>query len=483
MENIYSHTTIWHLIQASPTMLSHYSANKPALLRKFIVNLIHTGNNDNLLQDALGILGFDATKTDDQATKRHFDRYTAKELLNPLDLPESERDDATIANLHRLFSRLGMFIEDYMGKATASDPVLEYLRHPPAVTYTNTKKSVTLDDLPSLERYRLFRAFLKYEVLCKVFDPRLVDLMPKSEWDEKSRASWKHIDSRLYESIHCVNEYVKASFGGLFARLAWAQKRHPDSFFDWSNDKGLLYPDNMAVSSFTYYRDVLRNPVYERVQKWSDARGFDLLAHLITHMGKSPHNSPTLLHWLCSLSVEIRDRMGEGIWGGFLENQQALHPEPSEPRGGLSLLLVSRIYESEDPGDEGENKATFSTIGPHRFEYRQRKIYRQRAWMFCDSARFYPPFDSHFPDRATLRYYAFEAGRHALMNELAQERRRRRSVEWQDYFTGRTFQKPVVFNGMWKGRFPENEVQHIPPFFNSSAEGQLSTFWRFEENP
>jgi len=156
MENIYSHTTIWRLTQASPTMLSQYSANKPALLRKFISKLIHTGNNDDLLQDALGILGFDATKTDDQATRRHFDRHTAKELLNPLNLPASERDDATIANLHRFFSRLGLFIEDYMGKATASDPVMENLRHPPKVTYTNTKKRVTLDDLSPLERYRLF---------------------------------------------------------------------------------------------------------------------------------------------------------------------------------------------------------------------------------------------------------------------------------------------------------------------------------------
>jgi len=71
--------------------------------------------------------------------------------------------------------------------------------------------------------------------------------MPQTEWDVKSRASWVRMDSQLYESIHCVYEYTQASFGGLFARLAWAQERHPSDFFKYSKTRGLLYPDMMAV--------------------------------------------------------------------------------------------------------------------------------------------------------------------------------------------------------------------------------------------
>ncbi|KAH7183613.1 uncharacterized protein B0J16DRAFT_402137 [Fusarium flagelliforme] len=480
MENIYSHTTIWRLIHASPTMLSHYSANKPALLRKFIVKLIHTGKNDDLLQDAMGILGFDATKTDDQATRRQFGQYTANELHNPLDIPASERDHATIANLHRLFSRLGLFIEDYMGKATASDPVMEYLRHPPEITYTNTKKRVTLDDLSPLERYRLFRAFLKHEVLCKIFDPRLVDLKPQTEWGETSRASWVHMDSRLYESIHCVNEYVEASFGGLFARLAWAQKRHPTDFFKYSKTRGLLYPDTTTVSSLSYFQDLLRTFSCHNVYEWSDGRGLDVLTHLLTHMAKGPYDSPTLLHWFCSISEEYSPDYRDKVWGHFLHDERHLHPRPSEPRGGLSLLLVSKIYEDEDPDHRVEDAATFSNISSTRFGFIESRMYRQRAWMFCDSPRLYPPIHLHFPTKNVICRYWKEAINQILISEY-NERDRRRSVEWQDYFTGRTFGKPPHFNGVAiKGGFPENNVQHVPPFFNSSAEGELSTFWRFK---
>ncbi|KAJ4012360.1 hypothetical protein NW752_008034 [Fusarium irregulare] len=481
MEDIYSHTTIWQLIQASPTMLGRYLANKPALLRIFIKKLIHTGNNDDLLQDAMGILGFDATKTDDQAMSLHFDRYLAKELPNPLDVPESERDHATITNLHRLFSRLGLFIEDYMGKATAPDPVMEYLRHPPEITYTNTKKRVDLDDLSPLERYRLFRAFLKYEMLCKICDPRLFGLMDAGQWNKKSRLSWLHMDSRLYESVHCVNEYIKASFGGLFARLAWAQKRHPTDSFEYSKTRGLLYPDNVTVSPICYFRDLLRRTSDYELERWTNCRGLDILTHLLTHMGKGPYDNPTLLHWFCSIAEEYYAYdYGEHVWGDFLYREWQLLSNESEPRGGLSLLLLSRVSGDENPEDRAEDAASFADVSFTHFGHDEMRLYRQRAWMFCDSAKFYPPIDLHFPARKVLDGYMEEAHRQT-MEFGRDERDRRRSVDWQDYFTGRTFGKPPPSFGrvLVRQTFPKNDVGYIPPFFNSSAQGELSTFWRF----
>jgi hypothetical protein len=503
MENIYSHTTIWRLIQASPTMLSRYSAHKTALLHTFILKLIRTGNNDDLLQDALGIIGFDATKTDDwfqddlgiigfgatrtddQATKHHLDQWSAKKLADPFRQPPPKRNQATMAHLHRLFSRFGLLIEDYMGKATSSSPVEAYLKHPPEITYTNTSKRVTLDDLTPMERYRLFRAFLKFEVLCKVYDPRVA--LPMLGWDELAHASWEHMDSSLYESIHCVYEYVGASFGGLFARLAWAQERHPDYFFARSETKGLLYPDNVKIDPHGYFQDLLRTWKLQNVSSWSNYRGFDLLVHLLSHMSKGSHDNPTLLHWLCCMFEECAEEPSldspphdPPYWGRFLNNHDVLSPRPTEPLGGLSLLLVSRIYEDEDPADELGDAATYPTIGSNRFLCAQRGMYRQRAWMFCDSARLYPPIDLHFPDRKVFQRYDDEPA-HQIVSIGDAEHHIRRSVEWQDYFTGRTLQKPFLFNELeCVERFPENNVQHIPPFFNSSAEGGLSTFWRFE---
>ncbi|RBR15600.1 uncharacterized protein FIESC28_07241 [Fusarium coffeatum] len=504
MENIYSHTTIWRLIQASPTMLSHYSAHKQTLLNTFISKLIRTGNNDDLLQDALGIIGFDATKTDDQATKCHLEQWSSKKLADPFRQPPPQRNQATMAHLHRLFSRLGLLIEDYMGKATSSSPVEAYLKHPPEITYTNTNKRVTLDDLAPIERYRLFRAFLKFEVLCKVYDPRVG--MHMLEWSELASPSWEHMDSSLYESIHCVYEYVGASFGGLFARLAWAQERHPDCFFVRSDTKGLLYPDNVRIDPHGYFQDLLRTWAFQNVSWWSEYQGFDLLVHLLSHMSKGSHGNPTLLHWFCCLFEECaeeprvtRPPHDPPYWGGFLNRHGGLSPRLTDPLGGLSLLLVSRIYEDEDPVDELEGAATYSIRGNNRFSCARRgmrrlsdffaeelssrtvqiKMYRQRAWMFCDSARSYPPIDLHFPDRKALQRYDVEATRQIIIHG-EDEHHIRRYVQWQDYFTGRTLREPFLFDELeCVEKFPENNVQHIPPFFNSSVEGELSTFWRF----
>ncbi|KAJ4138762.1 hypothetical protein NW768_002634 [Fusarium equiseti] len=251
--------------------------------------------------------------------------------------------------------------------------------------------------------------------------------MSDIEWKKKSDALWKHMDYRLYESTHCVNEYIEASFGGIFARLAWGQKHHPPSCFKRSKTKGLLYPDTMTIYPLGYLHDLLRVPSdsYFYTDKWSEDRGFDVLAHLLSHMNKSPEDNPTLLQWLCSISREYPYHSRGDIWGDFLYNERQLIPIPSEPRGGLSLRLANKIYENEDSDDQVEDAAVFSNTRHTGFELYQSMIYRQRAWMFCDSARLYPPIDVHFPAKTILRRCKDEADMYAH-----EERGRRRSVEW-----------------------------------------------------
>lgn len=121
-----------------------------------------------------------------------------------------------ITKLRLLFERMSEFIDDYLSKATAQNTVEAYLQ-PPSVTYMDTvdPQRITLHDLNSQERLRLFHAFIKFEVLCKLNSQRvhsalttiLLKLVPElNRWEEKALMS--------------VYEYMRASYSAIFAQCA-----------------------------------------------------------------------------------------------------------------------------------------------------------------------------------------------------------------------------------------------------------------------
>ncbi|KAM0491423.1 hypothetical protein ACHAP8_010690 [Fusarium lateritium] len=386
-------------------MLRCHQQNKAWILRTYISRLIQAGGNDEgLLEDAMAIIGFNRAQGDDWIINCHFNQWASNNLPDPF----KSFDEYRITELDRIFARLGLFIEDYMSKATSSNPVLRYLSLPSIVyTDTDTDNRVTLDDLTPTERYRLFRAFLRYEMLCKVFDPKVKDAVGADyQWiggsyhqtwygnNEQSPGlerywriahdSWETLDPWLYESLHCVWDYIQACYGAVLAHVAWADK-YPAFLTEGVRKKNLLFPDNMPL--------------------WC------------TH---KPTHEPIL------------NEYGAGGTGDYLS-----------------------------------------------VTYDQLRIFRQRAWIFYDDTRLFPSVAVHFPDIVTL-----EQHRDGRMGHGASDyntRHRRRSPEWQDYWTGRTLESPSLFDEeIDEVEFPWNDHSRIPTFYSRPQGQELTTFWRWE---
>ncbi|KAI0145366.1 hypothetical protein GGR57DRAFT_517252 [Xylariaceae sp. FL1272] len=203
--------------------------------------------DDDMVQDAMAIILFPAHRTDEAFKGPVCDLYMsweARKLPNPLKLFDHENDDSPsidMMRLHRLHSRLLLFIEDYLTKATAADPsrassglsplfsncqYLSYVGHP-----VSNRFSAAI--LTSPERQRLFRAFLRYELFCKMWCADKIDNARRrhelpSLWKYNGRdflqveaegiLSVKSYMESLHKAISIQCEYQNhfACFGGLY---------------------------------------------------------------------------------------------------------------------------------------------------------------------------------------------------------------------------------------------------------------------------
>lgn len=135
--------------------------------------------DDAMVQDAMAIILFPTQHTDGVFTSRlvnHYRTLEAQILPNPLGGSDDEHSDTpsyNLVQLYRLHGRLLLFIEDYLTKATATDPSREYSGlsplslHSRYLTYRGHLlcPRFSAADLTDAERQRLFRAFLRYELL------------------------------------------------------------------------------------------------------------------------------------------------------------------------------------------------------------------------------------------------------------------------------------------------------------------------------
>ncbi|KAM5354084.1 hypothetical protein ACJ41O_000734 [Fusarium nematophilum] len=182
------------LLQASPAMLAQYIESKELIRRAFL----GAEFDGSVPQDALGVALFPPLNTptsDEDEVRRHARRWALAQLPDPF----QHQDHATVECLDRLYDRLSPFMEDYITKATSV--------FPPRV-----------DALSGAERRRLLKAFLKYELLCKIYQ-MTQRVRPPTPHDDLFAAvfgnrAWER------EAIRCVNGYVRDLYEEVFARLA-----------------------------------------------------------------------------------------------------------------------------------------------------------------------------------------------------------------------------------------------------------------------
>ncbi|KAH7020306.1 hypothetical protein EDB80DRAFT_821196 [Ilyonectria destructans] len=164
------------LIRASLTMFAQYQTSK----KQIRLALLRYEFDDDSLQDAMGIVLFPVmhpTDTDFSAISRHLKLWGSAQLPNPF----QEHGINMLKSLDGLYNRLSMYMEDYITKATAIYPPRAYLALPDLSprrgpsTFRNKSiglETLKLDDLSEQERHRLLRAFLRYELMCKICHPR-----------------------------------------------------------------------------------------------------------------------------------------------------------------------------------------------------------------------------------------------------------------------------------------------------------------------
>ncbi|QGI69916.1 hypothetical protein CEK26_002248 [Fusarium fujikuroi] len=137
--------------------------------------------------------------------------WNSKALPNPFE----EKHQGTIAKLYRLFSSISMFVEDYISKATSSNPPQAYLCLPQIANpnrglyykeHSFSPRHVTLDELTSSERHFILWAFLKYEMCCKVQGSKAAPLMEDNEYSAIAKKAIHELTTCEHEAIHCVIE-------------------------------------------------------------------------------------------------------------------------------------------------------------------------------------------------------------------------------------------------------------------------------------
>ncbi|EWY83901.1 hypothetical protein FOYG_13686 [Fusarium oxysporum NRRL 32931] len=260
-----STTTIFRLIQASPIMFSQYRASKTTIRRHYVVNLLNGDRYEQLLQDALGLLYLElADNRPDNHVMRYIIRqWASKALPNPFE----KKDQATIDDLYKLFSHMSMFVEDFISKATSSNPPQAYLclpqiEIPSRGLYYNQHsfcpEHVTLDELTSSECQLLAWAFIRYDMLCKIDGHKTALLLDDGEYSAITKKVLYELANYEQEAVCCVFEYIKAVHGALYTVSTRCSTRHASSALrdNFADPVRLLYPDNLYFNPIVARKDM-----------------------------------------------------------------------------------------------------------------------------------------------------------------------------------------------------------------------------------
>ncbi|KAJ4212803.1 hypothetical protein NW759_011444 [Fusarium solani] len=235
-------------------MGSLFLTSKTSILQRMLTRLLISESDGGIVQDALAILNFpyiDAIPS----IQRHIEKWAAQEFNNPF----QQSDQATIQSLHRLFSRLILFIEDYLSKATDPFPPRAYMAVP-GITSPGPRfkgkiidaKAVKFITLTRTEKARLLREFIRYELLCKIYHPRVWPGIEQTGYVNQVKFMHEKLRPVEYKELYCVYEYFKGVYGAIFVHCG-------DS---WLPDR----PASCSSDNY-YWGRTLDNPLYEQEEE------------------------------------------------------------------------------------------------------------------------------------------------------------------------------------------------------------------------
>ncbi|KAH7017190.1 hypothetical protein EDB80DRAFT_873919 [Ilyonectria destructans] len=395
-----SKRSILPLVQASPTMLQQYITSKLYIIRSSLA----TDLDDDMIQDAMRIILFPVW-TINVPPLESSDNMSPS--WPPQQLPNPFKIHGLIEKIDKLHSRLLLFIEDYLTKATAKYPPRECRCLPRLSSNQLVFKDQTVClrfdavALTTQERRRILRAFLRYELICKLY--RLKQKEAKCQWNiEPLLECGGHIfQPSEREAIRCAHRYLKSLYGATNAQYgdSWLPNIPKGTLYSFETT-GLLYPDNLYVDA-----DVCGSG-FNLFSPHLACFGFDLATTLIQSATSGQHNRDYLEQWFYDTrTYSTTKRYPDWI-----------------------LSSSSDIYCQNGPGLYQELYPRLTYNQPLQLE-----IYRQRAWVFLDDARFSFGSSPHFPTSDELDSQSIELAKieEWFLNPHP-TRARNRSQKWHD---------------------------------------------------
>lgn len=387
---------------ASPALFQQRIQSHVAILKPFIRKDLP----GDLLQDAIAIVTF--PKKDDLANDEqielvhdHLTQWGRKALPNPL----NENYPDVLLAIDSLVIRLNLFMEDYINKATSSYLPRAYASLP-AWSHASlserlkrlyeSKDGFRLHDLHTEERLRLMRAFLRYELMCK-----LNPLRPSAQakvwrdtkdwvWDELE--NYENFDTDLNsmdigepsgpEMLQCVHEYLRTLYGAIISRIVTPQGTdidlHVSSYpisADDDRQRGLVFPDHLQFNPEMYMENQDPQSFFGIRHSYIDRLagcGFDLIMSLLTS-----EMSSCSRFLECFYSEVTCQHPGRAPFGCRL-NHLRYYPHTilrlSDDGSGLWRRLMPDFY---------------SVRRDDSLSHAFRRMYRQRAWAFFDDDDLY----------------------------------------------------------------------------------------------
>ncbi|KAF5012264.1 hypothetical protein FDECE_1645 [Fusarium decemcellulare] len=457
---------ILQLIQASPAMLGQYVTSKAYIIR----TLLSFDLDDEMVQDAMAIVLFpslDTGNNHESLALDHFGSWRRKQLPNPL----KTHNYRLLDELDKLHSRLLLFIEDYLTKATAIFPPREYLCLP---ELSSVRRTLTFKDqivrtrfdsshLTLLERKRLLRAFLQYELRCKINPFWTGHDNHISAIPDDITSLYNYGNQELHqperEAIYCVYKYVEYLYGAMFAQCfdSWLPEIPTGSLS--SGATGLLFPDTLYFNPRSYASDMGLENDHVHIAEFLAFFGFDLVTTFLRHATAGKVGRNHIKHWF--KNSNRTDFIPWLLWAYdlccfccFCDDAEDIEENQYEKASGMYQLLRPRI---------------------NRHYPLHKNIYRQRAWVFLDDARFYPSASAepHFLTSDKLLAGIIIPGEGWPLGP-GKERAVRRSRKWHDERRG-------VFSrdeGVQSSARETTCQDLLPTLTEEKFSGTFAPFWR-----
>ncbi|KAI6753599.1 hypothetical protein HG531_005768 [Fusarium graminearum] len=401
------------LFQASPVMLTHYCASKMYIIKKII------DYDEDMMQDAMAIVLFPRVSSPSQgliyerpatAVHVHLRKWSKSQLPDPL----KKYDNRLAGKLISLHSRIMMYLEDYVTKATAYFPPREYLclpdiKEPWAEAYSTfrgAKVTRRFDsaNLTTLERRRLLKAFLMYYLTSEVnFLAQVPTGIPP-----------RKVSKAQEQALTCVIKYFQSLYGAIFAQCTdtWLPTI---SSVTSSSEPGLLYPDNFYFDCEVYAHGIKFHYHYSAYRYNKSCLGFALLG---------PDRLAEFLRHDMSNANEIRAlRRGlKSLWNSYCQ----------QPWNGRELT-VGLFFDASDDYKDGCESLMYEmlspTMEPHTLGG---KIACQRAWVFFNDSRLYPQETTERPNFPPEDFLESRSDQTRWRRNHSEKRKMRRSQLWHD---------------------------------------------------